>query len=383
MRKAFERSEYQARLDRLQERMDELGLEAMLVSAPENIFYLSGYQTKAVFTLQFVLVRRTGLPFLFTRQMEIANAERALKDGLLDSFAVYQDDEDPLEASAKLVAARVGAGSRIGAELGSWTMPAARAETLRRVCDRLEWSDCTGLVDRMRLVKSPAELAVMQEAAGHTAAIAAKAMETIAPGRTENDVTQAVMAEMIACGSEYPGSWPNVMAGPRTGLIHAAWEGAAIVPNDHVLAELTGVAHRYHAPCLRTVMVGEPRGEISRAADAMLQAHDAAVAAMAPGRPMSVINEAAQTILQGNDVGCRMAKRSGYSLGIGFPPSWGAQWQIGLNSVVTQSLEVGMTFHIVLVGHFPDGRAIGIGETVALLDSGPARLTQGGFFNVR
>jgi Xaa-Pro dipeptidase len=114
----------------------------------------------------------------------------------------------------------------------------------------------------------------------------------------------------------------------------------------------------------------------------MTQAHAAAIAAMAPGRPMSVINDAAQAVLSRHALSCTVARRSGYSLGIGFPPSWGAQWQIGLNSVVTDPLAVGMTFHVVLVGHFADGRAIGIGETVALLDDGPQSWTQGGFYHV-
>src|SRR5690606_9130633 len=122
--------------------------------------------------------------------------------------------------------------------------------------------------------------------------------------------------------------------GERTGLIHAAWEGEPIVENDHVLSEVTGVVHRYHAPCLRTVMVGKPRDEVRRAAEAMIEAHAAAVAAIAPGRPMSVINDAAQAVLSRQSLNCQFAKRAGYTFGIGFPPSWGAQWQIGLNSVI-------------------------------------------------
>jgi Xaa-Pro dipeptidase len=383
MKRAFDRAEYQRRLDQLHERMAELKLDAIILSAPENIYYISGYLTKAVFTFQFLIVRRSGLPFLVTRQMEIANADRALRDGLLESYAVYQDDDDPLAVGAALIGKRVEAGAKVGIELGSWSMPALRARRLMEDCDGLAWEDATAVVDRMRLIKSPAELDILKEASAITNRIADKAVAAVEPGRTENDVTQVVMSEMVASGSEYPGSWPNVMAGLRTGLIHAAWEGEPIVENDHVTMEITGVTHRYHAPCLRSVFVDEPRAEIRKAATAMTEAHAAAVAAMAPGRPMSVINDAAQAVLSRHELSCQIARRSGYSLGIGFPPSWGAQWQIGLNSVVSDPLVVGMTFHVVLVGHFSDGRAIGFGETVALLESGPASWTRGGFFDVR
>ncbi|MCO5089940.1 Xaa-Pro peptidase family protein [Bosea sp. (in: a-proteobacteria)] len=381
MKRAFDRSEYQRRLDALQARMAELGYDAMLITAPENTYYLSGYLTKAVFTFQFILVERAGQPFLFTRQMEIANAERASRDGLIASFAVYQDDEDPLEAAAKTLTKRLAPGSTVGIELASWTMPAAKARFLAEACDRLAWKDASAIVDRMRLVKSPAELKIMREASRLTGLIADKAVAATKAGRTENDITKAVMVEMLESGSEYPGSWPNILAGERTGLIHAAWENEPIAMDDHVMFEVTGVTHRYHAPCLRTIMIGKPRDEIRRAAEVVSKAHAAAVKAIAPGRPMSVINEAAQAVLSQYALNCRFAKRSGYTFGIGFPPSWGAQWQIGLNSVIAEPLAVGMTFHVVLVGHFPDGRAIGFGETVALLDSGPESWTRGGFFD--
>jgi Xaa-Pro aminopeptidase len=148
-----------------------------------------------------------------------------------------------------------------------------------------------------------------------------------------------------------------------------------------LLVELTGVKHRYHAPSVRTVFVGAPPGPLRRDAEILTEAHEAAVTAMAPGRPMKVINQAAQAVA-GQNLSCTMARRAGYTLGIGFPPSWGAQWQIGLHSSVEDLLEVGMTFHVVLIGHFPDGRAVGVGCTVALLSDGPARWTRGGIFNV-
>jgi Xaa-Pro dipeptidase len=175
---------------------------------------------------------------------------------------VYQDDEDPLERAVKAIGDVVGAQAKVGVELGSWTMPAQRAQRLMAGCEGLDWQDATGVVDRLRLVKSTAELAILRDASTMTARMADKAVAATSAGKTENDLTQVVMAEMISSGSEYPGSWPNIMAGPRTGLIHAAWEGGLIETNDHVLTEITGVKHRYHAPCLRSIFVGPPRPEI-------------------------------------------------------------------------------------------------------------------------
>src|SRR5688572_20851979 len=99
----FSREEYVSRVQKLRERMEELGLDAIVVSAPENMFYLSGYHTKAVFTFQFLVVHRSRPAFLVTRQMETANAQRAHREGLLEGYTLYQDDEDPIRVASKVI----------------------------------------------------------------------------------------------------------------------------------------------------------------------------------------------------------------------------------------------------------------------------------------
>jgi hypothetical protein len=70
-----------------------LRLDAVVVSAPENVLYLSGYQTRAVFTFQILIVHKSRPLHLVARQMEIANAQRACRVDQLKSFTVYQYDE--------------------------------------------------------------------------------------------------------------------------------------------------------------------------------------------------------------------------------------------------------------------------------------------------
>ena len=161
----FDRAEYEARRDLLRERMERLGLDAILVTAPENIFYLTGYQTKAVFTFQPLIFHRTRPAHLVTRQMEIANAEVACREGFLASYTVYQDDDEPISVATQAIRDVIGADDRAGIELGNWPMPAQRARILQNACIIHSWQDATGVIDRLRLVKSPAELAVLRQAA--------------------------------------------------------------------------------------------------------------------------------------------------------------------------------------------------------------------------
>nr|WP_281287454.1 Xaa-Pro peptidase family protein [Rhizobium smilacinae] len=376
----FGRSEFSARLENVREEMRRRRLDAMLVSAPENYFYVCGYQTKAVFTFQFLLIRTDAPPVLFTRQMETANAALALELGHIETYALYQDDEDPIAAACTFIESSIGEAQTIGIELASWTMPAERAAAIMNGCRKMTWLDASTMIDRVRMIKSSKELQVLQDAGVIGDAMSDRTCAAVAAGASENDLAKIAFAEMVGAGSEYPGSWPNIMVGRRTGLVHAAWDGEVIQEDDHVTMELTGVKARYHAPSVRTVFIGEPLARLRSAALAMTEAHTAAIAAIAPGRPMKVINEATQSVLSRYDLPCKLARRSGYSLGIGFPPSWGAQWQIGLNSLIEDPLEVGMAFHVVIVGHFDDNRSVGVGCTVAIFDDGVKRLTRGGIY---
>jgi Xaa-Pro dipeptidase len=380
--RGFDRSEYETRQTALRDQMARRGMDALLVSAPENTYYLSGYQTKSVSTFQFLIVTAGEGLHLFTRQMEYRNAADAQASGGLDDYGVYQDDEDPLEVARSFLARHLARGATVGIELGSASMPALRAQELTRDQAGIEWVDASTMVDRIRLVKSPAELAALHEAGRVGDRIADSVVSIVAPGVSENDLSAQALGDLPRFGSEYPGSWPNLMIGARTGMIHAAWGGTALKADDHLIMEITGVRGRYHAPSMRTVVVGKPDPSILRGAEALVAAQAAAVDAIEPGRPARVINEAASAVLNGMDHGLSIARRSGYSLGIGFPPSWGAQWQLGLNSVLEEELRIGMAFHVVCVGHLPDGKAVSIGCTVTLEDSGPVRVTRGGLFRV-
>jgi len=373
----FDRNEYAARVERVLARMEALRLDALLVSAPENTLYLCGYQTKAVFTFQFLLLHRSGAMHLVTREMEKVNAAQAAARGIVGGYALYGDDQDPMQVAASVIRALCGDQGRIGVELASWTMSVQRYHDLGRLCPALEWVDASALVDRLRLVKSPAELRCIREAAAITDRISARACAAVAPGVSERELARIILDGLVGEGSEYPGSWPNVLVGRRTGLIHAAWADETVARDDLVTMEITGVRERYHAPSLSTIMVGKPDEAHERTEAAIREAHEAAVAAIAPGRPAGVIDQAARAVLARHDCPARFARRSGYSFGTGFPPSWGAQWQLALTSALDVVLEVGMTFHVVLVAHFADGRAMALGRTVAVLEAGPECWTRG------
>ena len=80
-----------------------------------------------------------------------------------------------------------------------------------------EWSDVSGLVDALRLVKSAEEQALMRRAAAVTDVATAAAIDAIADGAREADVAAACLAAMTKAGGHPPGFGPFIRPGKTAG----------------------------------------------------------------------------------------------------------------------------------------------------------------------
>src|SRR5215208_918108 len=89
----FEAAEYERRLGLIQQAMDAAGLEVLLLHAPENIYYLSGYHTLGYFGYQCLVIPRHGRPVHVIRAFEESNVRT--KSWVTD-FVGYGDGGDPV-----------------------------------------------------------------------------------------------------------------------------------------------------------------------------------------------------------------------------------------------------------------------------------------------
>src|SRR5262245_32290303 len=96
----FTLDEYQERLAHVRRLMAERGIDVLLLTTPENIYYVSGYQTTGYYIYQALVLPRDGAPQFVVRKLEMTNVQGIswLKDG----FAV-EDTEDPLDVTVRAV----------------------------------------------------------------------------------------------------------------------------------------------------------------------------------------------------------------------------------------------------------------------------------------
>src|SRR5262245_19073224 len=146
----FDAAEYGQRQAALRARMEERGLDAVLLSGPENQYYLTGYETTGFHSFpQTLIMPRDGAPLLVTRRIETGNAEAAHELACRG----YRDDEDPAEALADALR-RLGLGDKaIGVEKAVPWMTVRLFEGLQRALASVKLIDVSGLVDLMRAIK--------------------------------------------------------------------------------------------------------------------------------------------------------------------------------------------------------------------------------------
>jgi Xaa-Pro dipeptidase len=369
---AFPMKEYKRRLDDLCARMDRRGVEVLITTTPENICYLTGFDSVGHYYFNALVVPREGEPFMTPRLLEDSGVQAVT---WVEISRPYEDVQDPIEKLRQALEEFNLHKKRIGYEKECWFFTAAQQERLFAKCPGASFIDCGGIVEQGRLVKSEYEIDMMRKAARATEAGVQAGIQAVQAGVTENDVAAEVHYAMIKAGSEWPSISPFIASGPRGAIGHATWAGRTIQENEFVFLEVAAAVKRYHAPMMRTVFVGEPDARLHKGEMVVLEAFDAATEAIKPGVPAGEIDALARRIISGSDFGAQQSSRTAYSVGIGLPPDWGEGQILSMQPGETRPLQANMTFHLLPWVQIPGQGSIGITETIRVTESGCELLT--------
>jgi len=371
-RLGFSLDEYRRRYESVMRGMRELGVDALLVRGPENICYLTGYETPGYYKYHALLLSQDE-PILVLRRFEEPNA---WEFSWLTRTAPVDDHENPSLVTARTLERMGLADKRIGVEKSGWFFSVDEYETLRSVLPRATLVDASSAVERARVVKSDAEIAMMRRAARIADRATQAGIDAVQAGRSEDEVAAEVHRVAILEGSEYMGLPPFVLSGERTCLPHGTWRGRTLQPGDHVYFEVSAAKFRYSAAIMRCVAVGEPKDPRVRAmADAVIAGLEAGMAAIRPGVTCEAVDAACRSVIERAGFGKYFTHRTGYSIGVNFPPDWGEGQILSLRHGEPTPLEPNMTFHMVPLCLVYREIGVGFSATVRVTEAGCEELT--------
>jgi Xaa-Pro aminopeptidase len=367
----FSRPEYDRRLSALRKRMASANIDLLLLSGPENVFYLSGQQTPGYYTFQCLCIPQSGEPFHILRGLEAMNARL---NTFIADIEGYDDDIHPAAAVASSLKARGWQGKRVALDRNSWFVPVSLYERL--VAEFGQIADGSGLVEPLRRVKSELELQQIEKAAAANDAGMRAGLEATRAGVSENDIAAAIMGAAIKAGSEYLGMDPFVTSGARSGVPHTTWRRRQIEQGDLVALESCACYNRYHAALFRTVAIGKIPDLARAMYQTCLEGLEVAIGKLRPGNTCADVHNAVQAVIDRNNFTNGYRKRTGYSIGISFAPDWGEGNILSLYRNVDVPLEQGMVFHVPIALRQYGKFTVAVSETVAVTQAAARPLSR-------
>lgn len=372
----FEVAEYQTRLQKVKQRMNDQGLKVLLVTDPANMNYLTGYDGWSFYVHQLVIVLIDQAQPIWVGRGQDSNGAKVTTWLDTGHIRAYTDDyvhstvKHPMDFVADILKELGYASEAIGVEMDAYYFTAKCLESLRTDLPNAAIQDANLLVNWVRIVKSDQEIDYMKKAARIVENVMSVAMDTVQVGVRECDVAAKVYhAQMTGTpefGGDYPAIVPLMPSGEKTATPHLTWTDNKYKKGELVILELAGCYKRYHAPLARTMILGEPPQKVKDLASIVVEGISAAIDFIKPGVTCAEIEEVWKKTLEKS--GFSKDSRIGYSMGLNYPPDWGehtASIRPGDNTV----LQPNMTFHLI-PGIWQDDYGVEISEPFRVTEQG-------------
>ena len=273
------------RLKKAQALMRQNGIGAVVIESGPSLDYFTGVQWWRSERLTGVVIPVQGDPIVVTPFFEKPSVEESLK--VPAEVRVWQEDEEPLKLVADFLAERGVAGSPVGFE-----------ETNRYfILDRLQQQlpgvrvvSANPVARALRMIKSPAEIALMQAAADITLAAYDQIYPRIREGMTPSDINDLYVAAVSALGAQTDGGL--ILLGEASAYPHGSGKPQHVRKGEVVLLDCGCGVHGYQSDISRTFVFGAPpTAEQRKVWTQMRRGQDIAMAAAKVGAPAGSVDD--------------------------------------------------------------------------------------------
>ena len=355
----FTKEEYKSRLKKVQKSMQDKGIELLISQDTNNMNYLTGYDAWSFYYAQCVIVHvNAEEPLCFVRAQDAGGAY--IKTYLKDENIIVYDEKyihvwpiHPYDRLIEIIKERKWDNLSIGVEMDSHYFTAYSYEKLKNGLPNAKIKDCERLVNWVRLVKSDEEIKFMKIASQITQLGMKTAFEAINPGVRQCDPVAKIYSTLISGTKEHGGDYssivPLIPTGKGTSASHLSWTDDKFVEGEASIIEISGVYKKYHCPMARTVLLGKPD---QKKIDTMKRTREALQAGIDVTKPGNTADDVAQAFWKVLDkYGIEKKSRTGYSIGIGYPPDWG-EHTLNIQKGDKTILKKNVCFHMIAVMQF-------------------------------
>ena len=372
----FTVKEYKNRLKKVQSKMQKKGIELLISQDTANINYLTGYDAWSFYYSQCVIVHvNSDEPLCFVRAQDAGGAfitTYLKKENIIiyDEKYIHTWPTHPYDALVDLIRKKKWDKINIGVEMDAHYFTAYCYEKLKKGLPNAKILDSERLVNWVRVEKSIAEIEYMKKAATISEMAMKTAMETISPGVRQCDAVAEIQRTLFRGTPEYGGEYASIATllptGKGTSASHLTASDKKFVNGEATIIELSGTYKRYHAPMARTINLGKPDQKKLDAMKATNEALEEGINASKPGNTANDVAEKFWGVL--DKYGIKKESRTGYSIGIGYPPDWG-EHTLNIYKGDMTELKPNICYHMIAVMQFGDW-GVESSESIRITESG-------------
>jgi len=373
---SFSKNEYKERLKKVQSSMQKKGIELLISQDTANINYLTGYDAWSFYYAQCVIVHiNSDEPICFIRAQDAGGAfiKTYLKK---ENIVIYNEKyihtwpSHPYDALVSLLKKNKWDNLQIGVEMDAHYFTAYCYEKLKQGLPNATIKDSERLVNWVRVVKSNTEIDFMKKAAIISENAMKTAMDIINPGVRQCDAVAEIQKTLFKGTSDYGGEYASIATllptGKGTSASHLTASDEKFITGEATVIELSGTYKRYHAPMARTVNLGKPEQKKIDAMNATNEALEAGINASKPGNTANDVAEKFWAILDKYKI--KKESRTGYSIGIGYPPDWG-EHTLNISKGDMTILKPNVCYHMIAVMQFGDW-GVEASESIRITEDG-------------
>ena len=297
---------------RIRESLELLSLDALIVTPPSNIRYLSNHAG----TAGILVITRDAAHLLVDFRYHEAVRALLVSSSACPGLRLWDVPASYEEALIGCLA-EIGV-STVGFEAAHVTV--ARYEWWREtIAGRgldITLRSTERVVEQARLIKDAIEVATIREAAARLEIVMPRVLTAVRAGESERQIAAVIETAMRDAGYERNAFETIVASGPHSAMPHYRAGTRLLASGDLVVLDFGGVLDGYCCDLTRTVSIGPPSREARRVYDAVRDAQAAAVAAVKPGIDASAVDAAARDLLRDRGLGDAFGHGTGHGLGL-------------------------------------------------------------------
>ena len=277
--------------------------EAILLSKPSNIFYVSGY------TGEGIALVADGLSAIVT---DFRYTEQVTRQAPGFEVCEIRTGQSHAALAAEVLSARGIHAVRFEAD----EVTVARFEKMRGDMPGFTFVPLKGEAELVRRIKEPEELDCIRKACDISCRALANILPRIKPGVSETDIRIDLEFEMLRLGGQGLAFSTIVASGPNGSLPHAIPGSRKVEKGDMITMDFGARYGGYCADMTRTVAVGEPDAEMKKIYGIVLRAQQEAQDALHAGLVASDVDKIARDIIGKEGYGQYFGHGLGHSVGI-------------------------------------------------------------------